>query len=299
MNSFVEDLKVAWNRQNSGLSRLIIINVVVFIAISIISVVSKIGGFEAFYHALMGKIAIPSYLGEFAIEPWTLLSYSFTHEGFFHLLFNMLMLYWFGLLVGQFMGNNKLVALYLYGAIAGGLLYLLVYNTIPFFEINRPGVGMFGASASVYAIIAGIATLMPEYSVHLLIFGPVRLKYIAAITIFLSFIGTAGGNGGGNVAHLGGALMGFVFVAQLRRGHDWSLPVARVAIWFENMFRRKPKMRVSHRNDRTGASNPQGRGQSAPPSQEEIDRILDKISMHGYASLTTEEKQTLLRASKK
>ncbi|WP_448519025.1 rhomboid family intramembrane serine protease [Rhodoflexus sp.] len=302
MNSFVQDFKVAWNKQNSGLSRLIIINVAIFVVLNIFMWTAQIFDVAPLAYFMRALFYIPAPLGDVIMRPWTLFTYFFAHQSFFHILFNMLMLYWFGMLSDQFMGSKRTIAMYIFGGLAGGLLYLLVYNTIPFFYNNIPAVGMIGASASVYAIITGIATLMPEYSIHLLLFGAVRLKYIAAITIFLSFIGSSGSNAGGNIAHLGGALMGYIFVKLLQNGKDISVPLNRLLWTIPNFWYKitkpKSKIRVSHK-DASRSQRGSGAGSRATPSQDEIDRILDKISESGYESLTTEEKQTLFKYSEK
>ncbi|MCS6967672.1 MAG: rhomboid family intramembrane serine protease [Cytophagales bacterium] len=296
MNSFVQDFKIAWNKQNSGLSRLIIINVAVFVVLNLAIWTAQIFDFASLAHFFHSILYIPAPIEEFIWRPWTLVTYFFTHQNFFHILFNMLMLYWFGMISDEFMGSKRTIALYVYGGIVGGLLYLLVYNTIPFFYYNMPAIGMIGASASVYAIITGVATLTPEYRIYLLLFGPVKLKYLAAITIFLSFIGSSGSNAGGNIAHLGGALLGFVFVKLLQRGRDLSIPLNRFLWFFPNSWHTlSTRFGKRARNARYHHSS--SRGERAIPSQEEIDRILDKISASGYESLTKEEKQTLFRYS--
>ncbi len=302
MNSFVQDFKVAWNKQNSGLSRLIIINVVVFVVLNVAMWTAQIFDIAPLAHFVHGLFYIPAPIEHFIMRPWTIVTYFFTHQSFFHILFNMLMLYWFGMLSDEFLGSKRTIAIYVYGGLVGGVLYLLVYNTIPFFYNNMPAVGMIGASASVYAIITGIATLLPEYSIHLLLFGAVRLKYVAAITIFLSFIGSSGSNAGGNIAHLGGALMGYIFIKLFQRGTDISVPLNRL-LWtvpdfWHRITKPKSKIRVSHK-DASRNQRGSGTGSRAVPSQEEIDRILDKISETGYESLTTEEKQTLFKYSDK
>lgn len=302
MNSFVQDFKVAWNKQNSGLSRLIIINVVVFVVLNVAMWTAQIFDVAPLAHFVHALFYIPAPIEYFIMRPWTIITYFFTHQSFFHILFNMLMLYWFGMLSDEFLGSKRTIAMYVYGGLVGGVLYLLVYNTVPFFYNNMPAVGMIGASASVYAIITGIATLLPEYSIHLLLFGAVRLKYVAAITIFLSFIGSSGSNAGGNIAHLGGALMGYIFIKLLQRGTDISVPLNRLLWVIPNFWHRmtkpKSKIRVSHK-DASRSQRGSGTGSRAVPSQEEIDRILDKISETGYESLTTEEKQTLFKYSDK
>jgi membrane associated rhomboid family serine protease len=310
MNTFVRDIKQEWIKQNNHLMRLIMVNIGVFVVLKLWfffeRVLSPAGNTEAgstpILDFVIGKVSITPALGEFIWEPWTLFTFSFVHFDLLHLVFNMLMLYWFGRLVTEFMGSQKLLALYVWGGLAGGLLYLLLFNTIPFFVrgVDSIGLGMIGASASIYAIIVGIATLLPDYQIFLLFFGPVKLKWVAAVTVFLSFIAMAGyANQGGNVAHVGGALMGYLFVQQLRRGNDLSLLLTRVVNWTKKLFNGQGKHRASRPDDRRGAGGVNRNGGSANPSQDEIDRILDKIGEKGYESLTQEEKQLLFKASQK
>jgi hypothetical protein len=226
----------------------------------------------------------------------------FTHDlrGILHILFNMLVLYWFGRLFVEYLGSDKLIALYILGGLAGGVLYLLAYNTVPYFAAQSESVNisMVGASAAVDAIVVATATLLPNYTFFLLFFGPVRIKYIAAITVFLSFLGTVGDNAGGNIAHLGGALIGFVYIKQLQAGSNWGMWVTATLDWMKGLFKEKPKVKVSYRKDRPAAPR-QGGKSPGSYTQEEIDAILDKISAGGYESLTKEEKEKLFNASKK
>jgi hypothetical protein len=209
----------------------------------------------------------------------------------------MLVFYWFGKLFVEYLGSDKLIALYVLGALAGGVAYLLVYNTIPFY-IERIGTfnGMVGASAAVYAIVVATATLLPDYTFFLLFLGPVRIKYIAGFYIVISFLGSVGENAGGNVAHLGGALMGFIYLKQLQAGVNWGTWITATVDWFKGLFTAKPKVKVTYRKHYSEESRPKAK---ASISQDEIDAILDKISDGGYESLTKEEKEKLFNASKK
>jgi len=301
MNSFVEDFKYAWSRPNNGLVRLIILNVAVFVLFNIVWFISTVTGDPSIFEFVQDNLAIPPDLGKFVFKPWTLFTYFFTHQDFFHILFNMLIMYWFGLIVQEFLGSKKLVSLYILGGIAGGLAYLILFNTIPFFMNQGGGIGMIGASASVYAIVAGAATFMPEYRMNLIFLGPVKIKYIAAVYIFLSFIGTAGGNAGGNVAHLGGALIGMAFIFRLKKGDDWSQPVYTVLDFFGGLFKSKPNIKVSYnkQNSAPKKKSTKQKGNSSEPDEAVIDAILDKISESGYEKLTAEEKQILFKASQK
>ncbi|HPH47450.1 MAG TPA: rhomboid family intramembrane serine protease, partial [Chryseolinea sp.] len=240
---------------------------------------------------------------EFLTKPWTLLTYSFAHSfnyefgsvGIWHILMNMLMFYWFAKLFVEYLGSDKLVALYVLGGLGGGILYLLLYNTIPFF-INQPST-LVGASASVLAVVVAVATLLPDYTFFLMFLGPVRIKYIAAFYVVVSFLFSVGGNAGGNVAHLGGALIGFVYIKQLQAGVNWGGWITTVIDWFKNLFTAKPKVKVTYRNKEMATTKKASTKSSVP--QDEIDTILDKISDGGYESLTKDEKEKLFNASKK
>ena len=195
-------------------------NIVVYLILGFLYVFSTVGGFDSIFLFIHDQFTIPPKFAEFITRPWTIVTYAFAHDlrGILHILFNMLLLYWFGKLVVEFLGNDRFIALYFLGAIAGGVAYLLVYNLIPFY-IDRSGTfpGMIGASAAVYAVVLGAATNMPNHTMFLIFFGPVRIKYIAAIGVVLSFLGSAGSNAGGNIAHLGGAFIGYIYILQMRK----------------------------------------------------------------------------------
>lgn len=301
MNSFVTDLKTTWNKPNNGLPRLIIINVIAFLAMSLLYFFCKISGFQEFYiEWIYHNVAIPAAISEFIFKPWTLFTYFFNHslEDFFHIIFNMLGLYWFGSIFNEYLGNRKLVILYILGGIAGGIAFLLMYNLIPYYA-GIKGAHMIGASASVYAIVLAAAVVAPEHRMNLLLFGPVKIKYLAAAYVFMSFIGTTGGNAGGNIAHLGGALMGFAYVRGLKGGFDMGKPVNATLEFLERLFQPKSKFKVSYRTatKKKKASAKDYKG--GEPDQKIVDAILDKISDGGYESLSNEEKQILFKASQK
>lgn len=295
-----DEFKNAFQRPNHAHAQVIIINVVIFLAIGVISVVGKIAGAEAIPDFIFQQFTIPPTLAEFLSRPWTLVTYMFAHSRWdiLHILFNMLVLYWFGKLFVEYLGSDKFVAVYVLGGLAGGVLYLLMFNTVPFF-IERSGFsGMVGASAAVYAIVVATATLLPNYTFFLLFLGPVKIKYIAAFYVVISFLGTTQENAGGNIAHLGGALMGFVFIKQLQAGINWGMWITVTVDWFKDLFKSKPKVKVTYRGEEKATSKKPASPVSKA-SQAEIDIILDKISDRGYESLTKEEKEKLFNASKK
>ncbi|NJO69972.1 MAG: rhomboid family intramembrane serine protease [Bacteroidetes bacterium] len=201
-------------------------------------------------------------------------TYFFTHFDPFHILFNMLALYWFGKLVEEYLGNKRVLNLYMLGGLMGGLFYLLLFNFVPFFHEQALGrqYVMVGASGSVYAIVLGAATLMPNYTFMVFLIGPVRIKWIALFFIVLSFFQiSAGSNVGGNLAHLGGAFFGFLYISQLKKGTDLAKPFGKMIAWFKNVFKPKPKLKVTYRKE---ANAP---GSATYPSDDEVDKILDKI----------------------
>lgn len=293
-----DEFKSAFQRPNNGHIQLIIINVVIFLVIGIFTVIGDIAKASTFADFLYNQFTIPPTLAEYITRPWTLLTYMFAHSrgDIFHILFNMLVFYWFGKLFVEYLGSDKLVALYVLGGITGGIFYLLMFNTVPYY-IERSGFpGMVGASAAVYAIVVATATLIPNYTFYLLLFGPVKIKYIAGFYVVISFLGTTQANAGGNLAHLGGALMGFVYLKQLQAGVNWGSWITVTLDWIGDIFRPKPKVKVTYRSEEKKTTT---KSTVVKTSQDEIDAILDKISERGYESLSKDEKEKLFNASKK
>ena len=295
----LEEFKNAFNRPNNSHVQLIIINVAVFLVLGILFVFSKVLSADAFFSLIHNQFSIPPKFVDFIIRPWTIITYAFMHDlySLLHILFNMLALYWFGKLFVEYLGSDKLIAVYFLGALAAGICYLLVFNTIPFFKNQSTFAGMVGASGAIYAIMVAAATLTPNYTFFLLFLGPVKIKYIAAFYIVLSFLGTVQSNAGGNIAHLGGALIGFVYIKQLQVGINWGGWVTATLTWFSELFSSRPKVKVSYRN-KDGSPDKKATP-AARVSQQEIDDILDKISDGGYESLSKEEREKLFKASKK
>lgn len=298
MNDIFSEFKGAFNRPNNAHVQLILINLAVFVVMITFRVFLTISGNADVYNAILRQFMLPADIGAFLVKPWTLITYFFLHEGFWHILFNMLFLYWFGRLINEFLGSKKVVNLYVLGGIIGGLTYILMYNIFPFFQDRIAGSVMLGASAGVFAIVVGAATYMPNYTFFLIFLGPVKIKYIALFYVFLSFANSVGANAGGEIAHLGGALIGFFYMRQLQQGNDIGRPIQSVLEFVKGLFKPSPKIKVTYTQTKSKA------GKSTPPSrtaseQAEIDAILDKISESGYESLSKEEKQKLFNASKK
>lgn len=295
--NILQDFKNSFSRNGNGLNQIIIINVVVFVLLKIMQVILTLSGSSDIYALITEYLFMPASLQDFMYKPWTILTYAFSHEDFFHIIFNMLFMYWFGMIISEFIGNKRFISLYILGALAGGVTYLVLYNTVPFFASKLSSTVLLGASGGVYAVVIGAATLLPDYTFYLLFLGPVRIKYIAIFYVFLSFAQSIGPNAGGNLAHLGGALIGFVYIWQLRKGNDLGKPITWISGGFNSIFNPKPKMKITYRNSNFNNTQAPPQPNAEEVSQDVIDAILDKISKHGYEKLTKEEKQKLFKAS--
>lgn len=304
-SGLMDEFKSAFSKPDNGLMQIILINLAVFVILILLKVLLTLSGAGGVYASIMEWLMLPASIPSFLQKPWTIITYFFLHERFFHILFNMLFLYWFGRIIKEFLGGGKVVSLYVLGGLAGGIFYILMYNLIPFFADKVAGSLMLGASAGVFAIVVGAATFMPNYSITLMFFGPVKIKYIAIIYVVIALAGTTGRNAGGDLAHLGGAALGFFYIKQLQNGTDLGKWVHAVLAFFKSFFVRQPKVKVSYRSKAkakkatASKSTKSSTSKFDETSQEEIDTILDKISQSGYESLTKEEKQKLFNASKK
>lgn len=287
------DLMTQW-RTGGMLTRLILINVGVFLTFHLIGLIFFLFGTAE--PDLMRWLMSTSHLPTLATRPWTVLTYMFLHGDLFHIFFNMLVLYFAGRIFQDLLGGRRLLGNYLLGGLLGLALYVLAYNTLPVFQRFAMGSSILGASAAVMAVFIGIAAYRPDLVVNLLLLGPVRLKYIALVYVVIDLISIRhGANSGGHIAHLGGALYGFVSARQLARGNDWSLRFVELLDRIAGSFRRRKgsRLRVSHRSAQRSRREAEGRREK----QARVDAILDKISRSGYDSLSKEEKDFLFRAS--
>ena len=296
---FWYNLKNAFNHKDNGLYKIMAINILLYFIFMVLRVFLTLGGAEGVYREMLSYLMMPASIPYFISQPWTIFTYMFLHEGFFHILFNMLFLYWFGLLINEFLGSRKLVNLYILGGLTGGLFYLLIYNVAPYFNDQLDGALMLGASAGVYAIVVGAATLSPNTEFHLILLGPVKIKYIAIFYVLVAFANSSGSNAGGELAHLGGAALGFLYILQLKKGRDLGYPVQVVGNFFEKLFSQKPKVKVSYRKPVRESHSSEPVRKVDVSTQEEIDKILDKIAEKGYENLTKEEKRKLFDFSNK
>ncbi len=297
MADFIDNLKLRYTT-GSVLTKLIFINVLVFIILKAINVFLIL--FNIHSIDFITFIGLPSNLILLLRRFWTPITYMFVHEDFLHILFNMLWLFWFGKIFMQYFTSRTLGSLYVLGGLAGALLYVIAFNTIPYYLFLGRG-WMIGASAAVMAIVMGAAFYKPDLSLNLLFLGQIKIVYIAIFAFILDFLSLGSAtNPGGHVAHIGGALVGYYFAVQYKKGKDITSWMSHLIDWFVGLFKsrkKKSKMKVTyHNSDKKSDWDYNYRKNS---EQEEVDAILDKLKKSGYSGLTPEEKKKLFDASKK
>ena len=300
MAGIFDDLKRTFQQGNIVI-RLIYINVAAFILCTLVSVVLGLFGISSV--EFLRTLYLPADLLQLLRRPWTLITYMFMHAGIWHLLGNMLWLYWFGRMFLYFFSSKHLRGLYVVGGLLGALLYIVAYNLFPIFDNQLYSATLVGASASVLAIAIATAVREPEYRINLMLIGSVRLKYFALFIVLFDALYVGSNNAGGHIAHLGGALAGWWFARGVSRGYDithWvNICIDAIGGLFAKRERkpRKPKMKVhSHNSSRTADYEYNARKKA---QSDEVDKILEKLKKSGYASLSDEEKRRLFEASKR
>lgn len=281
------------------LMKIVVINIAVFLVLNIISIVMIFAGEESGRFIVEQWVAMPGNFGRLARHAWTPLSYMFSQIEPLHLIFNMLWLYWFGIVFQLLSTPKRMIGLYLLGGLGGAALYLLAVNSLPYFAGH--GGLLIGSSASVIAIVTATAIMAPDYRMNLLFLGAVSLKWIAIVTIGIDLLSVTGSNAGGHIAHLGGAAVGAIFALGLKRGHDITAPLNSLIDAIVNLFRRRPKVRPARFKASSAPSVPRPKAPSAASAadQAELDKILDKIKKSGYSSLTADERARLFDVSRR
>ena len=296
MGDFITDLKKKFESGNIAL-KFIYANVGIFILTSLIVIFWTL--FNRDGNNLLLYLELPASFDKFILQPWSIITYMFMHANLLHILFNMLWLYWFGEMFLYFFSARHFRGLYFLGGIAGGIIYMVSYNVFPYFTSAVTQSYMIGASASVLARVVATAVKSPNYSVNLLLFGRVRLKYIACAIVLLDLLFITSENAGGHIAHIGGALAGWIFVLGVNSGHDYTKWINNFIDLFTNINfskrRRKPKMKIYYGE----RSKDYDYNERKKQNSDEIDRILDKLKKSGYDSLSTSEKKALFDASNK
>jgi membrane associated rhomboid family serine protease len=280
-------------RNGSNLTRLISINIAVFVLITIVAVIGFLLNNQEISGKALDLFSVPASLNTLLTRPWTLITYMFTHKDIWHILFNMLWLYWFGRIFLEYLEERKLVAVYLLGGLSGALVYILSFNIFPAFTGVVADSVAIGASASVMAIVIAIATYVPDYTVQLILLGRIKIKYMALAIFVLTSVMDFSVNSGGKLAHIGGAFFGYFYIINLKHGHDIGKGFNSIIDFFATIFKPRKKLKVTHKKVATEYEYNKIKGEH----QKQINNILDKISKGGYESLTKEEKETLFKES--
>ena len=286
MKSIVEKIQHRFKSANI-VEQIIYINLVVFFITFLFKAFASLMLWNENF--LFDWFALPVLLNDYINIPWTLITYGFLHGGFLHILFNLIVLFYFGNLFLDFFSKRQFLNYFFLGIIAGGIIFILGYNYFP--ALSGKTQPLVGASAGIMAIVIGIATKIPNYAMHFRFIGAVKLWYIAVGFILLDIIQIPiDQNTGGHLAHLGGALVGFILTTQFKNEKQ------RSSSWLSNLFqskKQKPLKTVYKK------SKPISSSQNDPSQQRKIDEILDKISKSGYETLSKEEKDFLFSVRKK
>lgn len=279
-------------KTSSIIIKLIVINFAIFLVVNLAAFFMQIAPV-----GLVSWFVLPDAFGEVITQPWSLITYAFIHFGFWHLLFNMLWLYWFGTFVLNLFNSKRFLTVYLLGALFGGLLYVLSYNIFPVFENSRSY--LIGASGAVTAIMVFIATYAPNTEMRIFKWN-IKLWKIALFLVLLDLVRLpTGGNAGGMLAHMGGAVFGYVYGSQLLKGNDIGKWFENFIDWFTDLFKtrkQKPFKKVHRTTNKPAPRSGAATDKSA--TQKKVDDILDKIGKSGYESLTKAEKDFLFKAGK-
>lgn len=288
----VDEIKLSF-RNGSYLTKLIYINIAIWVIVRLVFVGFRFSGSDD--SQFLGWLALPASFELLVSRPWTILTYMFLHKDFLHILFNMLWLYWFGKIFLEYHSQQKLLSLYLIGGFSGGLAYMLAYNLIPVFQKSIPDVQLLGASASVIAIVIAIAVYVPNHLIHLVFIGPVKIKWIALVSLLLYVINLSGDNAGGNFAHIGGALWGWIYMSQLIAGRNITGRFDRMTDTILSWFRPRRKLKIKYNS----VNHDYDYNKNKVSQHDEINRILDKIGKSGYDSLTFDERDMLFKMGRK
>ena len=278
-------------KSGSALTKLIYINLAVFIVVKLLGVFTTILQLDYKVTPIFW-LSVTADISTLIYKPWTILTYMFVHRDFLHILFNLLWFFWFGQIFLRYFSEKKLISVYLLGGLSGAALYILAFNA---FSIYNPETPMIGASASVIAVVVAISFYIPNHTMNLMFIGPVKLKYIALISIVMDVLSITSLNAGGHIAHLGGAFFGYLYIMQFKKGRNITKGFDRFMDKLFSIFKPRTKFKVTHKRPMTDYEY----NRTKAAKQEDIDAILDKIAKSGYDSLSKQEKDTLFKNSKR
>lgn len=283
-------------------TRIIYVNVAVFIIARLLMVIMNLSGIENSRAIIVDWLAIPTHIPQLITRPWTLISYQFLHLDFLHILINLLWLYWFAQMFQNTFSRRQVLSVYFWGGLWGAIFYLISYNFIPYFQESVFSGQMLGASASILAIVVATATANPNQKIRLMLIGEIKMIYLAIGVVLIDLMSITYQNSGGHIAHLGGAFAGYWFATTYLKGNkDMTKWISQIIDFFSTYSsKKKPKMKArktsyTHTADKRADMD---YNKQKKAKQSEIDKILEKIKQSGYSSLTKKEKEALFKASK-
>ncbi len=293
MSGIREEIRNAFNN-GDALNRLILINLGVYVLYLLLRILGYLFQFDL-AGGFIEWTALPTNPSKLITRPWTFFTYMFLHEGFLHILFNLLILFFSGRIFMEYMGGRKLLSVYLLGGLAGGLLYVLAYNIFPAFNDIVAISNNRGASAGVMAVLIGAATYAPRFPVKMFFVLNLEFRWVALLLLLsdLIYLGD-GNNAGGHIAHLGGAAFGYLAVSQYKKGNDITEGFSKFMDNIVNWFKPKPKIRKVY----SKTSNKYDYNAQKAQNQQRMNDILDKINRSGYDSLSKDEKDYLFKIGK-
>lgn len=288
----LQSLKQNFFQINDIVSKIIWVNAIIFF-------ISWFGGsimewfhLNHFSDWLYKHTAVSSNFSILIQNPWSLISYQFMHANLLHIFFNMYILYIFGRFIKDVLNSDRFIVLYLLSGLAGAAVFIFSYLLLPLLA-ERGGGHMVGASAAVMGVVIGASRLYPELELYLLLFGRVKLKWLALAVLILGSYDITGSNAGGSLSHFGGAAAGFFLVNRFKNGKNDLNIIARLFTGIRDWFYKSkaPKLKVRHRS-KVKMGNDSYNYDKAD-RQEKVDAILDKISKSGFDSLTQKERDFL------
>ncbi|HVE60636.1 MAG TPA: rhomboid family intramembrane serine protease [Chitinophagaceae bacterium] len=295
--------RLSITQHGNALTMLLAIHLVVFVILSFTKMIYYFGnsseGLTLYHKNILSWVTLPAFLPDLLSRPWTLITHFFTHDNVWHLIANMLWLWAFGHILQDLSGNRKIIPIFLYGAFAGALAFIITFNLIPALKINLISAKALGASAGVMSVAIATTVLAPGYRIFPMINGGIPLWVITMIFVIIDLATIPYNNPGGHIAHLAGAGMGFLFMVILRNGKDPGAWINNFFDWVNNLFNpEKPKKGKEVKKQLFYKSTVSPYKKTTIITQQRIDEILDKIGQKGYESLTPDEKEILKQASK-
>lgn len=282
-NGKINDMQLFKTIKNNSLFvNILYTNILIFILINLLHVIGFLLEKEL---GLIHYLGVSANLETLSKKPWTIISYMFVHIDFLHLFVNLFWLYFGGKIFIQYLSQKQLLSTYIMGGILGSIIYIIAFNVFPVFDNIKEYSLAVGASASVLAILFAIASYVPNYSINLTLLGSIKLKHIAIIAFIIDILSIPKGNAGGHIAHIGGAIYGYIYILMLKRRININYFIEQIILLLSPSSIKKHK---KYENDYEYNARKKN-------EEKEINKILEKISRSGYESLSSKEKEILFK----